>query len=69
MILVFLMLSFKPTFSTLLFTFMKMPFSSSSLTAIRVVSSAYLRKRSWYSVIDVLLNDLIVKDAYWANEK
>ena len=35
------MLSFKPTFS--LSTFIKRLFSSSSLSAIRVVSSAYLR--------------------------
>ena len=42
MILVFWMLSFKPTFS-LSFTFIKRPFSSSSLSAIRVVSSAYVR--------------------------
>ena len=41
MILVFCMLSFKPTVS--LSTFIKRPFSSSSLSAIRVVSSAYLR--------------------------
>ena len=41
MILVFWMLSFKPTFS-LSFTFIKRLFSS-SLSAIRVVSSAYLR--------------------------
>ena len=43
MILVFWMLSFKPTFSLLSFTVIKRLFSSSSLTAIRVVSSAYLR--------------------------
>ena len=43
MILVFLMLSFKPTFSLSSFTFIKRLFSSSSLSAIRVVSSAYLR--------------------------
>ena len=43
MILVFWMLSFKPTFSFLSFTFIKRLFSSSSLSAIRVVSSAYLR--------------------------
>ena len=42
MILVFWMLSFKPTFS-LSFTFIKRLFSSCSLSAIRVVSSAYLR--------------------------
>ena len=43
MILVFLILSFKPTFSLTYFTFIKRLFSSSSLSAIRVVSSAYLR--------------------------
>ena len=43
MIYVFWMLSFKPTFSLSTFTFIKRPFSSSSLFAIRVVSSAYLR--------------------------
>ena len=43
MILVFWMLSSKPTFSLSSFTFIKRPFSSSSLSAIRVVSSAYLR--------------------------
>ena len=37
MILVFLMLSFKPTFSLSSFTFIKRFFSSSSLSAIRVV--------------------------------
>ena len=43
MILVFWMLSFKPTFSLSSFTFIKRLFSSSSLSAIRVVSSAYLK--------------------------
>ena len=43
MILVFWMLSCKPTFSLSSFTFFKRLFSSSSLSAIRVVSSAYLR--------------------------
>ena len=43
MILVFWMLSFKPTFSLSSFTFIKRLFSSSSLSAIRVVSSPYLR--------------------------
>ena len=43
MILVFWMLSFRPTFSLSCFTFIKRLFSSSSLSAIRVVSSAYLR--------------------------
>ena len=43
MIVVFLMLSFKPTFSLSSFTFINRLFSSSSLSAIRVVSSAHLR--------------------------
>ena len=43
MIFVFWMLSFKPTFSLFSFTFIKRLFSSSSLSTIRVVSSAYLR--------------------------
>ena len=42
MILVFWTLSFKPTFSLSSFTFIKRIFNS-SLSAIRVVSSAYLR--------------------------
>ena len=42
MILVFWMLNFKPTFSLSSFTFIKRLFSSSSLSALRVVSSAYL---------------------------
>ena len=43
MILVFQMLSFKPTFSLSSFTFIKRLFSSSSLYAIRVIPYAYLR--------------------------
>ena len=43
MIFICWMLSFKPTFSFSYFTFIKRLFSSSSLSAIRVVSSAYLR--------------------------
>ena len=43
MILVFWMLSFKPTFSLSYFTLIKKLFSSFLLSAIRVVSSAYLR--------------------------
>ena len=43
MILVFWMLSFKRTFSISSFTFIKRLFSSSSLSAIKVVLSAYLR--------------------------
>ena len=43
MIFVFWMLSFKPAFSLYSFTFIKRLFSSCLLSAIRVVSSAYLR--------------------------
>ena len=43
MILVFWMLNFKPTFPLSYFTFIRRVFSSSLLSAIRVVSSAYLR--------------------------
>ena len=43
MILVFWMLNFKPTFSLFSYTFIKRLFSSSSLSDIRVVSSANLR--------------------------
>ena len=43
MILVLLMLSFKPAFSCSSFTLIKRLFGFSSLSAIRVVSSAYLR--------------------------
>ena len=43
MILVFQMLSFKPTFSLSSLSFIKRLFSSSLLSVVRVVSSAYLR--------------------------
>ena len=43
MILIFWMLSFKPTFSLSSFTFIKRLFSFSLLSAIRVVSSVHLR--------------------------
>ena len=43
MILVLIMLSFKPTFSLSSFTISKRFFSSSSLPAIRILVSAYLR--------------------------
>ena len=43
MIFIFWMLSFKPAFSLSSFTFIKRLFSSSLLSAIRVVSSVYLR--------------------------
>ena len=43
MIFIFWMLSFKPAFSSSSFTYINRLFSSSSLSTIRVVSSAYLR--------------------------
>jgi len=43
MVFIFRMLSFKPTFSLSCLTFIKRLFSSSLRSAIRVVSSAYLR--------------------------
>ena len=43
MIFIFWILSFKPAFLLSSFTFIKRLFSSSSLSAIRVVSPAYLR--------------------------
>ena len=43
----FWMLSFQPTFSLSSFTFIKKLFSAYSLSAIRVVSSAYLRLASF----------------------
>ena len=43
MIFIFGMLNFKPAFSVSSFTFIKKLFSSSSLSALRMVSSMYLR--------------------------
>ena len=54
MILVFWMLSFKPTFSLSSFTFIKRLFSSSSLSAIRVVSSAYCYDYSNYRLTEII---------------
>ena len=56
MIFIFWMLSFKPTFSLSSFTFNKRLFSYSSLSAIRVVLSAYLQLlifslKSWFQLV------------------
>ena len=51
MIFNFWMLSFKPAFSLSSFTFIKMLFRSSSPSAVRVVSSAYLRLLIFLPVI------------------
>ena len=48
---VFWMLCLKPAFSLSSFTFIKRLFSSSSLSAIRVVSSAYLRLLIFFPAI------------------
>ena len=55
-ILVFWMLSFKPTSSLSSFTFIKSLFSTSLLSAVRVMSSAYLRLSifllpSWFQLV------------------
>ena len=61
-ILVFWMLSFKPVFSLSSFTFIKRLFSSSSLSAIRVVSSAYLRLLIFLPVeLSQILKDFAAK--------
>ena len=52
MILVFWMLSFKPIFLLSSFTFIKRLFNSSSLSAIRVVSSAYADSIMWNAGLD-----------------
>ena len=61
MILVFSMLSLKPTFSLSFFTFIKRLFSSSLLSATRVVSSAYLglyfSQQSWFHLVLHLAQD------------
>ena len=61
MILVFWMLSFKPTFSPSSFTFKRL-FGSSLLSAKRVVSSAYVRLCFVFFLIDdILIFFLILK--------
>ena len=56
MVFGFWMLSFKPAFSLSSFTFIKRLFSSSSLSAIRVISSAYwgcwyFFQQSWFQLV------------------
>ena len=57
MILVFWMLSFKPAFSLSSFTFIKRLFSSSLLSALRVVSSVHLRLLIFLPAILILACD------------
>ena len=56
MILVFWMLSFKPAFSISSFTFFKRFLSSSSLYAIRIVSSAYLKLLMFLPAILIVIH-------------
>ena len=58
MILVFWILTFKPAFSLSSFTFIKRLFSSSSLSAIRMESSGYLRLLIFPAVI-------LIPDCAW----
>ena len=62
------MLSFKPSFSLSTFSFIKRLFNSSSLSAIRVVSSAYLRLLMFlpYISIHVVMYVIYIHD-YWKN--
>ena len=60
MILVFWMLSFKPTFSFSSFTFIKRLFSISSLSAIKVVSLTYL---SVFIFLLAILNPVCVSSS------
>ena len=67
MILIFGMLSFRPAFSLSSFIFIKRLFSSSSLSALRVVSSVYqgywyFSLQSWFQ--PVLLQSGIFHDAF-----
>ena len=64
MILVFWMLSFKSIFSLSSFTFIKRLFSS-SLPAIRVVSSAYLRLSG--SDEDVRMREMFRWGSFWSS--
>ena len=71
MILVFWILSFKSAFSLSYFTLIKLLFSSSSLSAIRAVSSAYLRLLIFVSAILIPACDSsipalhVMYSAYW----
>ena len=71
MTLVFWMLSFKPTFPLSSFTFIKRLFSSSSLSAIQLVSSAYLRLLIFLPAILILAcassnyNNVFNISLYW----
>ena len=71
MILAFWMLSFKATFSLFSFTFIKRLFNSSWLSAIRVVSYAYLRLLVFLSaiLIPACASFCMMYSAYKLNEQ
>ena len=75
MILVFWMVSFKPTFSLSSFTILERLFSSSLLSAIRMVSSAYPRLLIFHLAILILACAssspafLMIYSAYKLNKK
>ena len=60
MVFIFWMLNFKPAFSLSSFTFIKRLFSSSSLSAIWLVSSAYLRLLSAYLRLLIFLPAILI---------
>ena len=65
MILVFWILSFKPDFLLSSFTLIKKLFSSSSLSAIRVISSAYLKLLIILQAILILVVIYPAQDFTW----
>ena len=76
MILVFLTFSFKPAFSLSSFTLIKRLFSSSSLSALRVISSVYLKLLIFLPAIltpagnsSSLVAFLMISSAYKVNSR
>ena len=74
LILAFWMLSFKPPFSLSSFTLIKTLISSSLLSAIRVVSSAYLQSLIFLPEIlipvgPLLDRNLVVRSQWWDSER
>ena len=57
------MLSFKPAFSLASFAFIERLFSSSSLSAIRVKSSAYLRLLIFFLAILIMVVKVVSDDS------
>ena len=65
MIFIFWMLNFKPAFSLSSFTFIKRLLSSSSLSTIMVVSSAYLRLLIFININIILIYILLIIYQYY----